>query len=199
MLLDTVHVLYICNEINLALMYKEVFTKEDYRERDSDLVESFSDIIDNLHVENLSLIDEQISLSHKNSNFEHIHKIEDDSKTLFKLLYLVDINAFFSKIKRYRNLAYYEEYNSFRFTRKRLSRTTKVKENIDIYCKNVDYQKIKEIMIKDNKFEFFPFISWIESKNVNENNITKIKFYEEHTINILKIPMPCIEGDEDNF
>ena len=113
MKLDTVHVLYICNEINLSLIYKETFDKYSYEKNDNDLLDSFNSIIDNLRLENLSVIDDVISLSSKRFCFNHIHKIEDESKTLFQLLYIDNIDALFKKIKKYNNIAYYDIDKAF--------------------------------------------------------------------------------------
>lgn len=180
MKLDTVHVLYICNEINLSLIYKETFDKYSYEKNDNDLLDSFNSIIDNLRLENLSVIDDVISLSSKRFCFNHIHKIEDESKTLFQLLYIDNIDALFKKIKKFNNIAYYEIDKAFGIIEDKKS--LGISGVIDKYCREVNYVKIKEQMIRDNTFEFFPFSGWITSKELDESKITKVTFMEEHTL-----------------
>ena len=180
MKLDTVYVLYICNEINLALIYEETFDKENYEKNNNDLIGSFNFIIDNLDSEKLCLVDDTIALTDHRFGFEHIHKIEDETKTLFKLFYIENINDMFKKIKKYNNIAYYEIDKAFGIIEDKKS--TGVSKIIDEYCRKVKYINIKEQMIKNNTFEFFPFSAWIKSKEVDESKITKITIWEEHTI-----------------
>ena len=180
MKLDTVYVLYICNEINLALIYEETFDKENYEKNNNDLIGSFNFIIDNLDSEKLCLVDDTIALTDYRFGFEHIHKIEDETKTLFKLFYIENINAMFKKIKKYNNIAYYEIDKAFGIIEDKKS--TGVSKIMDEYCRKVKYINIKDQMIKNNTFEFFPFSAWIKSKEVDESKITKITIWEEHTI-----------------
>ena len=187
--LYTYYVLYVCNEINLALLYVESLSEQDLKNCNSDYADIAERVISDLRKENLKIINEKLTLEKESSRFTHAHVIEDRNATDFNLYYIEDVDKFVEDISDKGNLTPIdEEYNNGYF----ITKNEKSKEAHNVVMESLfdsPYDEIKRVIVKDNSFEFFPFTFWMKVNQVKDEDIKTGVVRQEFVVEVNKPPI----------
>ncbi len=173
------NVLYICNEINLCLIYREGYSETSLSKSKTTLDDIFMRIMENLHEENLKIIDNKLILEHKTSRFLHTHVIENQKSTDFKLYYTDEIDEFIKAIDGNNNISVEKDYDGdIHIDYIEGIKLGNIREIVGEYYSLKSYKNIKEQMIKDNTFSFSPYCIWENEYEIDKSKIT----YEKQEI-----------------
>lgn len=171
------NVLYVCNEINLCLIFDEIYTHEDFQKEKITFEDVCYRIIGDLSEETLSIIDNQLTLKSNCSKFLVTHVIEDMNSTNFKLKYIDLVDNFIDVIKDCNNLVKYDDEDNYQYvTCKNLK---DIEPAIEKHTSLENYKSIKNIMILENSFEFFPYCIWTKKESIEKSKIKIVKQKQE--------------------
>jgi hypothetical protein len=109
------NVIYIAENTNLTLFYRESFTDECLEEEDITADDIETRIYEDLNIEVLKIIDNTLNLESESERFTTTHNIEDRKNTDFRVLVTRtgDEEKYQELIEKNKNLTYYSDDNFF--------------------------------------------------------------------------------------
>ena len=151
-------VLYICEKLNICLLFEKTYSPNEIEELELFNKDSFiEDVLLNLKYYKMELMNGAINLSTKLPNNIHFSQNIENNED-FKILHIEDIDNFIDEINPHTNIAFGKDvYGVSRFQMTNKTNSYEVKRVLNKYSKEDNLDDLKNLL-KNNSYGFVPFI-----------------------------------------
>lgn len=183
------NVIYIAENTNLTLFYRESFTDECLEEENITAEDIETRIYEDLNIEVLKIIDNTLILESEAERFITTHNIEDRKNTDYRvfLTRAGDETTYQEIITKNKNITFHRDNdfidNIFYIEDINTDTVNEFKNHLLNF--DEDYLYLKE-ELKDNEIEFIPTIIWTEKIKISESELKKEKRTISYTSKVKK-------------